>query len=87
MDLQWDAGINGVLIAGTMGLLQLLREPTYISLIEQSTRLCNGRGEILIGVGDAGFAGLPIESRLQIVIGSTGLSFCRLILFVLVRTN
>jgi 4-hydroxy-tetrahydrodipicolinate synthase len=56
LDLQWCAGIDGVLIAGTMGLLQLLREPTYISLIEQSTRLCNGRGEILIGVGDAGFA-------------------------------
>ena len=56
LNLQWDAGIDGVLIAGTMGLLQLLREQAYTSLIEHSVRLCKGKGEVLVGVGDAGFA-------------------------------
>ncbi|MEX2310342.1 MAG: dihydrodipicolinate synthase family protein [Pirellulales bacterium] len=56
LSMQWDAGIDGVLVAGTMGLLQLLRDETYTSLIEHSVRLCNGNGELLIGVGDAGFA-------------------------------
>ena len=39
-----------------MGLLQLLREETYAQLIEESVPLCRGQGELLIGVGDAGFA-------------------------------
>ena len=53
---QWSSGIDGVLVAGTMGLLQLLREETYARLVEQSVKLCRGKGELLIGVGDAGFA-------------------------------
>src|SRR5688572_4987878 len=53
---QWNSGIDGVLVAGTMGLLQLLREETYARLVEESVRLCRGQGELLIGVGDAGFA-------------------------------
>lgn len=53
---QWASGIDGVLVAGTMGLLQLLREETYARLVEQSVSLCRGKGELLIGVGDAGFA-------------------------------
>jgi dihydrodipicolinate synthase/N-acetylneuraminate lyase len=53
---QWASGIDGVLVAGTMGLLQLLREETYAQLIAESVPLCRGRGELLIGVGDAGFA-------------------------------
>jgi 4-hydroxy-tetrahydrodipicolinate synthase len=56
LNIQWEAGIDGVLIAGTMGLLQLLREETYASLIKHSVQFCRGRGECLIGVGDAGFA-------------------------------
>jgi 4-hydroxy-tetrahydrodipicolinate synthase len=48
--------MDGVLIAGTMGLLQLLREETYASLIDHSVKICDGKGEVLIGVGDAGFA-------------------------------
>jgi 4-hydroxy-tetrahydrodipicolinate synthase len=56
LSLQWDAGIDGVLVAGTMGLLQLLREQTYMRLIEHGVRFCKGKGEILVGVGDAGFA-------------------------------
>ena len=56
LDLQWRAQINGVLIAGTMGLLQLLRDQTYAALVKHSAAYCKGKGEILIGVGDAGFA-------------------------------
>jgi len=53
---QWASGIDGVLVAGTMGLLQLLREATYAQLVEESVPLCRGKGELLVGVGDAGFA-------------------------------
>jgi len=53
---QWVSGIDGVLVAGTMGLLQLLREETYARLVEHTVQLCRGKGELLIGVGDAGFA-------------------------------
>jgi dihydrodipicolinate synthase/N-acetylneuraminate lyase len=53
---QWAAGIDGVLVAGTMGLLQLLREATFVQLVEESVRICRGQGELLLGVGDAGFA-------------------------------
>jgi 4-hydroxy-tetrahydrodipicolinate synthase len=56
LDLQWGAGINGVLVAGTMGLLQLLREQTYADLIKSSVEISKNRGEILVGVGDTGFA-------------------------------
>lgn len=56
LSAQWASGIDGVLVAGTMGLLQLLRDETYARLVEESVRLCRGKGELLIGVGDAGFA-------------------------------
>jgi dihydrodipicolinate synthase/N-acetylneuraminate lyase len=56
LNLQLNAGIDGVLIAGTMGLLQLLRDQTYAQLVEHGVRLWKGKGEILVGVGDAGFA-------------------------------
>jgi 4-hydroxy-tetrahydrodipicolinate synthase len=56
LNLQWNAGIDGVLVAGTMGLMQLLREQTYIKLLQHGVEFSRGRGEILIGVGDAGFA-------------------------------
>jgi 4-hydroxy-tetrahydrodipicolinate synthase len=49
---QWEAGITGVLVGGTMGLMQLLPDKTYLSLVEQSIRLSAGRGQVLIGVGD-----------------------------------
>lgn len=53
---QWDGGMTGVLVAGTMGLMQLLTDQTYRQLIEHSVRLTKGRGEVMIGVGDTGFA-------------------------------
>ncbi|MBN1943018.1 MAG: dihydrodipicolinate synthase family protein [Phycisphaerae bacterium] len=52
---QWNHGIDGLLVAGTMGAMQLLRDRTYQQLIEQAVRLSKGKGEVLIGAGDAGF--------------------------------
>ena len=56
LDAQWNAGIDGVLVAGTMGLLQLLRDEAYASLLQHAVKFCKGKGEFLVGVGDAGFA-------------------------------
>ena len=53
---QWNAGIDGILVAGTMGAMQLLTDDTYRLLVERSVALSAGKGEVLIGAGDAGFA-------------------------------
>jgi 4-hydroxy-tetrahydrodipicolinate synthase len=53
---QWDAGIHGVLVAGTMGLMQLLRDDTYQDLSRRSIEFSKGRGELMIGAGDASLA-------------------------------
>jgi 4-hydroxy-tetrahydrodipicolinate synthase len=52
---QWRRGIAGVLVGGTMGLMQLLDDETYRELVRQSVRFAQGRGEILVGVGDTSF--------------------------------
>jgi 4-hydroxy-tetrahydrodipicolinate synthase len=52
LDAQWSAGINGVLVGGTMGLMQLLSEQTYQQLCIRSIELTKARGEVLIGAGD-----------------------------------
>jgi len=48
-------GINGFLVAGTMGLMQLLTEETYRQLVEQSVHFNAGAAELLVGVGDTSF--------------------------------
>ncbi len=50
---QFDAGINGLLVAGTMGAMQLLPDETYRQLVRQSVDFATGKGEILIGAGDS----------------------------------
>ena len=52
---QWTAGISSVLVAGTMGCMQLLREDTYLDLVRHSIEVSRGRGELLVGVGDTSF--------------------------------
>lgn len=52
---QWSNKIDGILVAGTMGLLQLLRDETYRELVKASIEFSRARGEILIGAGDTGF--------------------------------
>ena len=49
---QWRHGISGVLIGGTMGIMQLLPDETYRELVQHGTRLARGRGEVLVGAGD-----------------------------------
>ena len=48
-------GINGFLVAGTMGLMQLLTESTYRQLVGQSVHFNAGKAELLVGVGDTSF--------------------------------
>jgi 4-hydroxy-tetrahydrodipicolinate synthase len=55
LDDQWRHGIRGVLVGGTMGLMQLLDDEVYRELVRQSVQLARGRGEILVGVGDTSF--------------------------------
>lgn len=56
LEQQRAAGINGILVAGTMGLLQLLRDQTYQQLVRNAVQLWSSHGELLVGIGDASFA-------------------------------
>lgn len=49
---QWEYGASGVLLGGTMGLMQLLSDDTYRDLIAEGSRIAQGKLEILAGVGD-----------------------------------
>ena len=53
---QVQAGFAGLLVGGSMGLMQLLCDQTYRDLIEQGVRINDGRLEMLVGVGDTSFA-------------------------------
>ena len=64
---QWDAGITGILVAGSMGLMQLLRDETYRRVVEVAVTLSEGRGEIFAGAGDTGLA--RTRDRLQFLDG------------------
>jgi 4-hydroxy-tetrahydrodipicolinate synthase len=48
---QAEAGIDAILVGGTMGLMQLLTEKTYADLV-RAARDFWSRGEIFVGVGD-----------------------------------
>lgn len=56
VEAQWSAGIDGILVAGTMGLLQLLRDDTYEALCRRSIEFTRRRGELMIGAGDTSLA-------------------------------
>ncbi len=51
-----EAGIDGLLVAGTMGCMPLLTAGTYADLAIKSVEYWRGRGELLVGVGDLSFA-------------------------------
>jgi dihydrodipicolinate synthase/N-acetylneuraminate lyase len=53
---QWANGMTGVLVAGTMGMMQLLADSTYQQLIDAACQFTAGRGELMIGAGDTSFA-------------------------------
>ncbi|HRK32420.1 MAG TPA: dihydrodipicolinate synthase family protein [Tepidisphaeraceae bacterium] len=52
IDDQFRAGMTGLLVGGTMGLMQLLARNTYEQLVDESIVAARGRGEVLVGVGD-----------------------------------
>ena len=56
LEQQRAAHIDGILVAGSMGLMQLLRDQTYQQLVKESCRMWGQHGEVLVGIGDAGFA-------------------------------
>jgi 4-hydroxy-tetrahydrodipicolinate synthase len=53
---QWANGINGLLVAGSMGAMQLLRDDTYEALVRRSVELSRGKGELLVGCGECSYA-------------------------------
>lgn len=55
IEAQITAGIDGLLIAGTMGLMQLQTDATYEELVDEGVGIASGRTEIWVGVGDAGY--------------------------------
>jgi 4-hydroxy-tetrahydrodipicolinate synthase len=61
---QQTSGMDGILIAGTMGAMQLLTGSTYESLVRHSSSLWS-QGELLVGVGDMSVA--RTMERLSIV--------------------
>lgn len=52
IDDQAEAGIDSLLVAGTMGLLPLQTDTVWHQLIEQSVALNRGRFEMLVGATD-----------------------------------
>jgi 4-hydroxy-tetrahydrodipicolinate synthase len=62
---QFEHGIEGVLVGGTMGMMQLLRDSTYRELVQQSVELSAGKGEVLVGVGDTSYS--RTKERLEFV--------------------
>ena len=44
-----------MLIAGSMGIMQLLDDPVYRDLVQYGVGMAQGHGEIMVGAGDASF--------------------------------
>jgi len=65
LDEQRAGKIDGILVAGTMGLMQLLRDSTYRDLVVHSSKHWKGQGELLVGIGDASY--VRTLERLQLV--------------------
>jgi 4-hydroxy-tetrahydrodipicolinate synthase len=45
--------MHGLLVAGSMGQMQLLKDSTYQALCRQCVQQFKGHGEVLVGAGDA----------------------------------
>lgn len=48
-------GIDGLLIGGTMGAMQLLTDSVYLESVQHSIQFNAGQAELLVGVGDTSF--------------------------------
>jgi len=55
LDAQWKMGAKGILIGGSMGQMQCLKNDTYNDLIREGLAMSRGQGERLVGVGDTCF--------------------------------
>ncbi|MBT5072565.1 MAG: dihydrodipicolinate synthase family protein [Kordiimonadaceae bacterium] len=55
MSDQETAGITSLLVAGSMGAMQMLCDQTWKDLVDQSSALNAGRFEILMGAGDTSY--------------------------------
>ena len=53
---QLNHGLDGVLIAGTMGAMQMLRDSVYRELVSLTVNVLAGKMEILVGAGDTSLA-------------------------------
>ena len=52
---QFQHEIEGLLVAGSMGQMQVLDDQTYRDLIRESVELATGKAEILVGAGDTAY--------------------------------
>ncbi|MBA2113817.1 dihydrodipicolinate synthase family protein [Bremerella alba] len=55
LEAQLDAGIDGILAAGTMGLMQLQTDQAHQQLVEVSAACVASRCELWVGVGDTSY--------------------------------
>ena len=62
---QIDARVDGILFAGTMGVMPLLTVRTYEKLIRTGAEIWSRHGEVLVGVGDLSLA--RTRERIQLV--------------------
>jgi 4-hydroxy-tetrahydrodipicolinate synthase len=62
---QIDARVDGILLAGTMGVMQLLTARTYEMLIRRGAEFWSRHGEVLVGVGDLSLA--RTRARIQLL--------------------
>jgi 4-hydroxy-tetrahydrodipicolinate synthase len=53
---QWDSGMTGILVGGTMGAMQMLADATYRKLVESAIEISRGKGEVMVGAGDTSLA-------------------------------
>lgn len=52
LDAQWSNGVSGLLVGGTMGLMQMQKTSTWLDLVKFSCEESRGKGEVIVGVGD-----------------------------------
>jgi 4-hydroxy-tetrahydrodipicolinate synthase len=53
---QWNEGMTGVLVGGTMGAMQMHTERVYRQLVDSAIEFSQGKGEVMVGAGDTSFA-------------------------------
>lgn len=52
IEAQWSNGASGILVGGTMGLMQMQKTSTWLDMVEFSCEAERRKGEVIVGVGD-----------------------------------